>query len=78
MLKKFLFQLAKSPRMGRMVGIAFQYCGWAIPVKKIYSSQDVLAFRHPRPSYENHVIISPRKAVQNLQQLAADGACPYL
>lgn len=69
--------MAKGPLMGRVVGYAFQYCGWAIPVKKEYSSADVIAFRHPQPSYENHIIISPKRAVKNLQQMASDSLCGY-
>lgn len=77
MLPKLLFRIAKSPLMGKIVGIAFQRCSWAIPVKKAYSSQEIIAFYHPQPSYENHIIISPKRAVQNLQQMAADGYSQY-
>ncbi len=72
MLKQLLFKIAKGPSMGKVVGKAFQHCGWAIPVKKVYSGKDVIAFRHPKPSYENHIIISPKKAVRNLQKMATD------
>ena len=77
MLKKLLFKIAKGPFMGKIVGMAFQYFDWAIPVKKVYSSKDIIAFYHPRPSYENHIIISPKRAVKNLQQLASDNFSKY-
>lgn len=77
MLKKLLFKIAKGPFMGKIAGNAFQYCSLAIPVKKVYSSKEIFAFYHPRPSYENHIIISPKKAVKNLQQLASDSFCKY-
>ncbi|MDE7273559.1 MAG: HIT domain-containing protein [Lachnospiraceae bacterium] len=72
MLKKLLFKIAKGPFMGKIVGNAFQHCSWAIPVKKVYSSKEIIAFYHPKPSYENHIIISPKRAVKNLQQMALD------
>lgn len=72
MLKKLLFKIAKGPFMGKIVGNVFQHCSWAIPVKKVYSSKDIIAFYHPMPSYENHIIISPKRAVKNLQQMALD------
>lgn len=78
MVKKFLFKAAKSPWMGKLVGAAFQYGSWAIPVRKVYSSRDVVAFEHPQPSYDNHLILSPRKAVQNLQRMASDGLGWYV
>lgn len=70
MVKQLLFRLAKAPWMGRAVGLAFRHCAWAIPVKKVFCSRDILAFEHPRPAYPNHVIISPRKPVQTLLDMA--------
>lgn len=77
MLKKLLFKIAKGSFMGSIVGKVFQHCSWALPVKKVYSSKEIIAFCHPRPSYENHIIISPKRAVKNLQQMASDGFSKY-
>lgn len=77
MFKKLLFKIAKGPFMGKMVGNAFQHCSWAIPVKKVYSSKEIIAFYHPQPSYEKHIIISPKRAIKNLQQMALDSYSKY-
>ena len=77
MSKKLLFKIAKGPFMGKLVGNVFQHCSWAIPVKKVYNSREILAFHHPRPSYENHIIISPKRAVKNLQQMTFDRFSKY-
>lgn len=77
MLKSLLFQIAKVPFMGQMVGNAFRYCHWAIPVKKVYGNKEIIAFHHPQPSYENHIILSPKKAIRDLQQMSLDGFDPY-
>lgn len=77
MLKKLLFKIAKGPFMGKIVGNAFQHCSWAIPVKKVYNSREIIAFYHPQPSYENHIIILPKRAVKNLQQMASDSFSKY-
>ena len=77
MIKRLLFKIAKGPFMGKIVGYAFQCCSWAIPVKKVYSSKEIIAFCHPKPSYENHIIISPKRAVKNLQQMALDSFSKY-
>lgn len=71
MLQKTLFRIAKSPWMGKIVGMAFQYGSWAIPVERIIANKDVFVFRHPRPCYQNHIILSPKRSIQNLQQMAA-------
>lgn len=77
MLGKWLFRIAKSPLMGTLVGKAFQYCSWLIPVRRAFSSREVLAFYHPQPSYENHIILTPKKAVRSLQQMADDRFCGF-
>ena len=76
-LQKLLFKIAKAPFMGKFVGIAFRYFSWAIPVKKVYSSREIIAFYHPKQSYKNHIIILPKKVIANLQQLASDCFCEY-
>lgn len=72
MLKQWLFKIAKRPLMGKVVGTAFRYCSFLIPVKKVYSSREILAFHHPKPSYNNHIVLSPKKVIRNLQQMASD------
>lgn len=69
MLKEALFRLAKSPLMGRAVGLAFRWCPWALPVEVLLRGRRVIALRHPRPCYDAHVILSPRRPVATLLQL---------
>ena len=77
MLKKLLFDIAKTPFMGKIVGTAFRYGSWAIPVKKVYNGKGILVFYHPCPSYENHIIISPKRAIKNLQQMELECYSKY-
>ena len=69
--------MAKSPFMGAVVGHAFQWCGWAIPVKKVHEDRDVIVFAHPQPAYDHHIILSPKRAVRHLLQLSEDGYSRY-
>lgn len=78
MMKQLLFRLAKSPGMGRLVGWSFRWCSWFLPVKKMYCSEKVLAFEHPRPAYADHIILSPRAAVSDLLALGEEKNCGYL
>lgn len=77
MIRKMLFRLAKSSWMGKVVGLAFQYASWAIPVKRILPNKDVFVFAHPQPCYENHVILSPKRPIRNLQQMSAPALSGY-
>ncbi|MBP3578098.1 MAG: HIT family protein [Lachnospiraceae bacterium] len=72
MLKQALLHIAKVPFMGKVIGITFRYFSRAIPVKKLYNSKDIVAFYHPKPSYKNHIVIVPKRAIANLQQLASE------
>lgn len=78
MMKQLLFRLAKSPGMGRLVGWSFRWCSWVLPVKKVYCSEKVLAFEHPRPAYADHIILSPRAAVSDLLALGEEKNRGYL
>lgn len=77
MVKQLLFRLAKSKWMGKAAGLAFRWCPWAIPVKKLYRSKTVLAMEHPRPAYPNHVILSPRAPIPDLLSLGRDPSPVY-
>ena len=72
MVRKWLFRMAKSPWMGKIVGFAFQYMSRLIPVKRIVSNKEVFIFAHPQPCYPHHLILSPKRPVRSLQQLAAE------
>jgi len=39
---------------------------FALPVKRLYQSENLIAFHHPKPSHPFHVIIVPRKPVASL------------
>lgn len=61
-----------------MVGLAFQYVSWMIPVKRVIRNKDIFVFRHPQPCYNHHLILSPKRPVRNLQQMAAADLSGYL
>lgn len=77
MLRKLLLQVAKGPYMGGAVGYAFRYFSWIIPVRKVYRSKEVIVFCHPKPSYANHLVLSPKRAVRNLMHMASGDLCKY-
>lgn len=77
MLKQCLFRMAQRPFAGRLVGMIFQYASWALPVRKVYSSKEIVAFCHPQPCYDHHVIVTPKKAVADLLVFATEPCCRY-
>ena len=37
-----------------------------LPVKRLRETETLMAFHHPRPSYQFHVLLVPKKAVPSL------------
>ena len=42
---------------------------FAIPVKRLRETDSLMAFYHPKPSYDFHILLIPKKAVASLQEL---------
>ena len=42
---------------------------FAIPVKRLYETETLMAFLHPKPAYPFHVLLLPKKAVLSLKEL---------
>ena len=51
-----------------LIGWIFEHMSFAIPVKRLRETDTLLAFYHPRPSYDFHVLIVPKKSVASLQE----------
>lgn len=77
MIGRLLFKMAKLRFIGNTVGIALQYLSFAFPVKKVLNSKKILVFFHPRPSYKEHMVFVPKKAIYNLIELAKDNNILY-
>lgn len=39
------------------------------PVKKVYESKKVLAFKHTKPAFEIHIVIIPKEHIHDLRSL---------
>lgn len=63
MPRRFLWFLAP------FIGWIFAHLSFAIPVKRLRETETLLAFQHPKPSYNFHVLIVPKKAVTTLMEV---------
>lgn len=66
---KKLFYLFRRKELGRVVGFAFQYFWWMIPVRRIFYEKGVLAFWHPSPVYQEHRLMVPLTSIQTYIEL---------
>ena len=64
-----LFSLAKTPMGDFIVGIAFGKLSKLIPVKRIKETNKIIAFWHPKPFWEKHILIVPKKAIKKITAL---------
>lgn len=69
MISKKLFSLAKTPIGDLIVGLAFGKLNKLLLVKKIIETDKVIAFWHPKPSWEKHILIVPKKSIKKLTSL---------
>ncbi len=68
-MKEALFALAKSPLGELIVGIAFGTFSKLLPVRRVRETDKVLALWHPKPYWEYHILIVPKKAIKNISAL---------
>lgn len=72
MLSRTLFQLARHDVTNSVVRWVFAHAAWILPVRKVASTPAVIAFHHPRPSWETHILLVPKVGIPSL--LALDRA----
>ena len=76
-MKHTLLTLARSPLGSLIVGIAFGHCSKILPVNRVHETDKMLAFKHPKPHWEEHILIVPKKAIKSLHTTKTE-LQPYL
>ena len=56
------------PLLAPLIGWIFENMSFVIPVKRLRETETLMAFHHPKPSYDFHVLLVPKKAVASLQE----------
>ena len=68
-ISRILFTVARS-RMGELIiGWSFAYMSSLIPVDRLFETDMVVAFQHPKPSHQTHILIVPKRQVRSLLAL---------
>lgn len=52
-----------------LIGWIFTHMSFAIPVKRLRETSNLIAFQHPSPSYKIHLLIVQKRQVQSLADL---------
>jgi len=53
-----------------LLGWFFAHMSFAIPARKLYEAESLVAFRHPNPTYPTHILIVAKKPVANFESLS--------
>ena len=51
-----------------LIGWIFAHTSFVIPVRRLRQTNTLMAFHHPKPSYQFHVLLAPKKAVASLEE----------
>lgn len=65
---------ARSKFAHYLVGWIFAHMSFALPVSRLHETDTLLAFYHPRPSYDVHILLVPKKTIVNLTELDSSDA----
>jgi histidine triad (HIT) family protein len=68
-LAQSLFRIARSNLGEVVVGWSFAYMTDFMPANKILETETVLAFHHPVPTHEVHILIVPKRKVRSLLEM---------
>jgi histidine triad (HIT) family protein len=48
---------------------AFTRLSFALPVKHLRQTDNLIAFHHPKPEYPLHILLLPKKVIENLMDV---------
>ena len=73
-LSRVLFVIARSRLAAAWIGWSFAYMSWLLPVERLYETEQVIAFYHPRPNHKLHILIVPKRSIRSILDLTGDDA----
>jgi histidine triad (HIT) family protein len=68
-LAQVLFAIARSRAGGYFISWSFAHMSFIIPVDRLYETERVVAFHHPKPGYQTHILIVPKQNIPGILAL---------
>lgn len=72
MLKQLLFKIARSRLSAHFIGFAFEHFSALMPLKRHFENASVIVFSHPKPCFDLHLLIVPKKHIPAFSSLQLD------
>lgn len=71
-LRRYLFTVARSPAGRWLIGWLFTHMSFLLPVERLRETPTLIAFWHPQPACNWHVLLVPKRPLPSLTHLAAN------
>jgi histidine triad (HIT) family protein len=66
MIARVLFRLSRSHLFSAVVRFGFAHLSALLPVRRVGETEQVVAFHHPRPSWQPHILFVPKVGIASL------------
>ncbi len=70
--KQKAFEFSKTKIGQLIVGLIFEKFSKFLPINVVKETDKVIAFWHPKPFWEKHIVIVPKKAIKSLTSITPD------
>ncbi|NQS89449.1 HIT domain-containing protein [Patescibacteria group bacterium] len=69
--------MAKTSIGDYIVGTTFASLSKALPVKRVFENDKVVAFWHPKPFWDKHILIVPKRKIRSMVSIQ-EKDLPYI
>lgn len=70
-MKKLLLKIVRLPFLGNLVGWCIAHLAHALPLKIVAENERCIAFHHPAPSYEIHLLVMLKEQIRDISCISA-------
>jgi len=67
-------KIKRYPAAQKALGWSFEHLSFLIPAKRLKETPSLIAFQHPKPCYEVHILLVPKRSLASLMDLKDNDA----
>src|SRR5882724_8669426 len=66
MIARLLFWLSRGDLFSAAVRFGFAHLSGLLPVRRVGETEQIIAFHHPRPGWQPHILFVPKAGIASL------------
>ncbi|MGI6239292.1 MAG: HIT family protein [Christensenellales bacterium] len=70
MFGRLLIRIARMDGIGALVSFLLRHVSRCLPIKRLYEDARLIAFRHPAPSADPHILIVPKARMRTARDVS--------